>query len=414
MASGIPPSPYVGYVYPNETDMIWGTLIVIYPYLTGLVAGAFIVSSFYHVFGMRQFKPVARFALLTALSLMVFVPLPLLLHLGHPERAMNAVWTPHLTSAMAAFGYVAGFYLFVLVLEVWFAFREDIVSLSKTAQWPVRLLYQAMTLGSDDVSEKSRYYDHKWGRGLAIIGIPSAMFLHGYVGFVFGSVKSREWWSSELMPVIFLLSAMVSGIAVLVLLYVFVSAVRRVRIDNACMAGLAKAMWAFLMLAATMELLELVNIIYKEEEGIETIWQLMKGPLLFSLPILQLAIGSLIPFIILTCMVTFGTSGKPLVAGACISALLIMIAVLSMRYNVVIGGQILSKSLVGLVYPQIPLFGRESVLSAAVLFVCPFDVLWLLTRLLPPWEPSEAVPKRTAKRIAVASTRTPSDAQAAE
>src|ERR1035437_6055824 len=124
-------APYIGYVYPNETDIPWTVLIVIYPYITGLVAGAFTVSTFYHVFGVERFRPVARFALLTSLSFMLFVPAPLLLHLGHPERALNSTITPHWTSAMATFGYFAGFYMFLLVLEVWFAFRPDIVALAQ-------------------------------------------------------------------------------------------------------------------------------------------------------------------------------------------------------------------------------------------------------------------------------------------
>ena len=44
-------------------------------------------------------------------------------------------------------------------------------------------------------------YDRKWIFALAVIGIPGAHGLHGYVGFMFGSLKSREWWSSDLMPV---------------------------------------------------------------------------------------------------------------------------------------------------------------------------------------------------------------------
>lgn len=84
-------SAFTGYVYPNETVIPWSVLIVVYPYLTGLVAGSFTVSSLYHVFHMQQFKPVARFAMLLALCLMLCVPMPLLLHLGHPERAFNAM-----------------------------------------------------------------------------------------------------------------------------------------------------------------------------------------------------------------------------------------------------------------------------------------------------------------------------------
>jgi len=111
-------APYTGYVYPNETVFPWTVMIVIYPYLTGLVAGAFTVSSFFHVFGMQQFRPVSRLALLTALSFMIFVPFPLLMHLGHPERAFNAMITPHVTSAFVAFGYFALFYVILLLLEI--------------------------------------------------------------------------------------------------------------------------------------------------------------------------------------------------------------------------------------------------------------------------------------------------------
>src|SRR3972149_4708059 len=110
---------YTGAVYPNDTVIFWSVMIVIYPYITGLVAGAFTLSSLYHVFGMERFKPVAQFALLTALCFMFFVPVPLLLHLGQPLRALNAVLTPHWTSSMAAFGDFAGFYVLFLRLEVW-------------------------------------------------------------------------------------------------------------------------------------------------------------------------------------------------------------------------------------------------------------------------------------------------------
>src|SRR3970040_3039869 len=110
-------APYTGWVYPNETVIEWSVAIVVYPYITGLVAGAFTVSSLYQVFGFQRLKPVAHLALLTSLAVMVFVPLPLLLHLGRPERAFNALITPHWTSAMAMFGYIATFYMALLMVE---------------------------------------------------------------------------------------------------------------------------------------------------------------------------------------------------------------------------------------------------------------------------------------------------------
>ena len=143
---------FTGYVYPNETVIGWSVLIVIYPYLTGLVAGAFTVSSLYQVFGMQRFKPVAHLALLTSLACMMVVPMPLLLHLGHAERAFNSMITPHTTSAFAIFGYAASFYVVLLMLENWFVFRPYIVEQAQQRRGLWQWFYRALSLGSDDLS----------------------------------------------------------------------------------------------------------------------------------------------------------------------------------------------------------------------------------------------------------------------
>src|SRR5215468_4497076 len=121
-----------GYVYPNEQTMIWSTLIVVYPYITGLVAGAFIMASLVRVFNVKALEPAYRLALLTALAFLLCAPLPLLLHLGHPERCFEVMMTPHLTSPMAMFGFIYAWYLMaVLLLELWFDYRHDFVEWSK-------------------------------------------------------------------------------------------------------------------------------------------------------------------------------------------------------------------------------------------------------------------------------------------
>ena len=128
-----------GFIYPNEIEIHWSILIVVYPYITGLVAGAFILASLENVFNVEAVRPTYRLALLTALSFMVVAPLPLLMHLGHPERFYEILLAPNLTSAMAMFGFVYGWYLMgVLLLEVWFEFRQDLVILSQRARAPMR------------------------------------------------------------------------------------------------------------------------------------------------------------------------------------------------------------------------------------------------------------------------------------
>jgi len=384
-------APYSGYVYPNETVFPWGVLIVVYPYLTGLVAGAFTVSSLYQVFGFERLKPVAHFALLSSLCLMVFVPTPLLLHLGHPERALNAMLTPHLSSPMAMFGYISLFYLLLLIMENWFVFRPYIVEQGQRRRGLLGLAYRVASLGSDDLSEKAMRYDRKWIFALAIIGIPAAHGLHGYVGFVFGSLKSREWWSSDLMPPIFLFSAIISGTALLIVLYVVSCWLRRVRVDLACLKGMAYAMWGFMMFALLLELVEFGALIYRGREGIETIMQFVTGPLIVPFFILQLAVGAVTPILILAYMFWRGTTGTALLVGITVSALLVVFSVLMMRYNVVIGGQEISKTGKGLLTFQFEVFGREGILAAASVLVAPMILLAVMVRLLPPWhDPVEA------------------------
>src|SRR5208337_130636 len=164
-----------GFMYPNEIELQWSVLIVLYPFLTGLVAGAFILASLERVFQVQAVKPTYRLALLTALAFLLVAPLPLQLHLGHPERSYEMYLTPHSTSAMAMFGFVYLWYLMaVLVLEIWLDYRRDIVVLSQTTSGVRRFIYKALTLGSTNISDGALAIDQKTGWIITVIGIPSA------------------------------------------------------------------------------------------------------------------------------------------------------------------------------------------------------------------------------------------------
>jgi Ni/Fe-hydrogenase subunit HybB-like protein len=378
-------APYTGYVYPNETVIPWTVLIVVYPYLTGLVAGAFTVSSLYHVFGMERFKPVGQLALLTALSFMIFVPMPLLLHLGNPQRAFNTMLTPHWTSAMAMFGLFASFYVILLMLEIWFVFRPFIVRQAQQTSGLIARLWHVASLGSDDLSPKAMRYDEKWIFALAVIGIPAAHGLHGYVGFLFGSLKSREWWSSDLMPVVFLFSAVISGVSLLIVLYVLSCRLRKIPVDLQCLKGLAYVLWGFAMFTLALEGLEFANVVYKGREGIEMIVEYVTGRLLVPFFVLQFSIGAVIPIAVLSYMIWRGTTGKALIVGVTVSALLVLFQVWMMRWNVVIGGQEIAKTGKGLLSYQLVLLHREGLLTAVAVAVAPLLVLWAMVRVLPPF-----------------------------
>ncbi|VVB89476.1 Putative dimethyl sulfoxide reductase membrane subunit C [uncultured archaeon] len=378
-----------GYIYPNEAEIQWSILIVLYPYITGLVAGAFIASSLYHVFGKKEIKPVARFALLTALSFLLVATMPLLTHLGHPERGIEIMFTPHVTSAMSGFGYIYSFYLIVVGLEIWLSFREDIVKKALNSRGWKEVLYSALALFSYDISEKALHEDEKLAKRLAIIGIPSAAFLHGYVGFIFGGIKANPWWSTPLMPIIFLMSAIVSGIALLILLYIASMKIRKHAIDHKCLHSLAHYLWIFLILDFTLEILEIISMKYESLERIDIINRLLSDKIATTFYGVQIGLGIFIPFILILLVGIIKNRETLKMIMIAISSIFVVIGVFAMRWNVVIGGQEISKSLSG-TNTYVPVFfNLEGVLPAIIILLIPFIILSVLTYILPPWKDME-------------------------
>ncbi len=375
-----------GYMYPNEVTLYWSILIVLYPYITGLVAGAFILASLERVFRVEAVKPTYRLALLTALAFLLVAPLPLQFHLGHPERSFEMYFTPHSTSAMAMFGYVYLWYLMaVLVFEIWLDYRRDIVLLSQRTRGPLRWLYKAMTLGSSNISARSLHVDERVGWVVTLVGIPSAFLLHGYVGFIFGSLKANPWWSSPLMPVVFIFSAMVSGIAAVMLIYMAVTRLRREAIDMRCVDAIAMYMFYIFIIDFSLEMLDLVHRVYEADESFRSLDFMVHTRLFFSQIVLQIFLGTLLPLILLFLTQTVKLAEIVRKRIYVFSGCMILVSVFAMRWNVVIGGQLFSKSFLGYTTYKVALVTREGLLVAAGLTLLPLLILWVLLKLLPPW-----------------------------
>jgi Ni/Fe-hydrogenase subunit HybB-like protein len=375
-----------GFMYPNEVELQWSVLIVLYPFLTGLVAGAFILASLERVFRVEEVKPTYRLALLTALAFLIVAPLPLQLHLGHPERSLEMYLTPHRASAMAMFGFVYLWYLMaVLLLEIWLDYRRDIVVIAQSSKGVRRLLYKLLSLGSDDISEGALRVDDRAGWIVTLIGIPSAFLLHGYVGFIFGSVKANPWWSTPLMPVVFLFSAMVSGIALVLLMYMGTSALRHVPIDMRCLDTIGRYLFYTFVIDFTLEMLDLIHRIYEADESFRSLDFMVHTRLFLSQIVLQIFLGTLVPLALLalTQLMKFNETVRKRIYA--LAAILTMVGIFAMRWNVVIGGQLFSKSFLGYTTYKLEFVTREGLLPAVALMILPFFILYALVKFLPPW-----------------------------
>jgi len=358
-------------------------MIVLYPYITGMVAGAFIVSSFYHVFGMEKLKPIARYALVSSFAFLCFATVPLLNHLGRPERAFNIMITPNFSSAMSGFGFVYMTYMVIVVLEIWFSYREEFIDKYHNSKGFVKMIYYAVLLGNTNTNDNTKKYDKKLVVFLGGLGIPIACILHGYVGFLFGSIKANLWWSTPLMFIIFIFSAIVSGLAVLIFLYLFVHWKRKIKVNQDSLDLMSKWLWGFMIIAVTLELMEILSISYERTEKWAILEQLIHGKLRYSYKYLQIGLFSIGPFILLSITSLLKTNVKLKNFMIWCASGMLLLQVLLMRWNVVIGGQLVSKSMRGFTEYFPGYFDKEGLIVSLLLVITPFILLRAFDKIFP-------------------------------
>jgi Ni/Fe-hydrogenase subunit HybB-like protein len=405
------------FVLPNEY-VYWSIQIVMYPYMTGLVAGAFVLSSLYHVFGVEKLKEIARYALVFSFALLPVAMLPLLLHLQQPLRGIHVMMTPHFTSAISAFGIVFMTYACIVGAEIWFVYRKFFVeSLLRLEAKSVRsvfdnlllLIYRIVALGARDLSHEALEADHKAVRFLAGIGIPVACFLHGYAGFIFGSVKANALWMTPLMPVIFICSAVVSGIALCIISYYFFMEMRKwaarrgknwllpdalahgsAAVDYEHLRGVqdhevrmtSKYLLIFMTLAITLELLDMIFRGYTAVKSWDALRQVIYEHDFVKIFVMQYGIGNLLPFIML--LLPGATVRRTAVA-----SILVLFGVLMMRWNVVIGGQAFSLTFDGFMHYHLPIIPhdietfKEGLGGALLVITTPFVIFYFLNMVVP-------------------------------
>ncbi len=373
------------YVFPNDLHVHWSMMIVLYPYITGLVDGAFIIAALYYLFGVKSLKPVARFSLLFALAFLCCATLPLLLHLGRPERNFNMLFTPSPSSAMAGFGYIYAVSMGVLVFIVLFVYRPVLVELRNKSKGWLHLLYRFLTFDSQDLSQEALALDQKITRFLVAVGIPVAAVLHGYVGFIFGGVKANPTWSTPLMPVIFLFSACVSGISGIIFFYILIRKLKGNPIDAACIKTCINTLAGFFILAFTFEMLEVFSHTYLRSGYHHMVEGLLNGPLKTSFWLLQVQICSLIPLFLLGLLCLIRMKDGIYTFLACLVSFMLLLQVLFMRWNVVIGGQLMSKSARGYTTFHPEWFDKEGIIAVIVVMTLPFIILFVLGKIFPFW-----------------------------
>ncbi len=226
-------------------------------------------------------------------------------------------------------------------------------------------------------------------RALAVAGVPLACLLSGYVGFLFCAIKGNPWWSTALLPFIFLISALASGIAALLTLYLLVGWWHGARPHEGCLRALCRGLWVVLASAVSLEIVGLVHATSASGVEGDIARTLIHEQLAVSLGVVQLLLGSVLPLALLMPACWSRISGRRMALLAGLAAPLVVLQVLAMRWNVVVGGQLFSKSFRGFVEYGVGWLDREGLVAAAIVLALPLAALWVAAKILPLWQSPE-------------------------
>ncbi len=321
-----------GHKLANYGELIvWGLWVAMYIYFIGLSAGAFLISALVYAFGVERFRPIARLALFTALISLLMALLHIWFDLGHMARFYEVYTRPHFYSMMAWMVWLYTAYFVLLLFEFWYETRQDFIRWGKKPGL-TGTLSRLLALGSKDVSPESRERDMKVVKILGSIGVPLAIMFHGGVGALFGVVSARPAWHSGLFPLLFLVSALVSGGGLLTAIYAFIAPNRGTPEHKSLVADLGKLVLGLVLLDLIFTFAEYSIALYGSIPGdVAPLLQTMTGPFWYVFWIGQVGLGMVVPIILLTIKSTKNNAFWVGVAG-----LSIVLAFVGVRLNIVI------------------------------------------------------------------------------
>lgn len=308
----------------------WGLWVAGYIYLLGLSAGSFLLSTLVYVFGVKRFEAAGPLALLQALVCLILGGFLIIVDLGHPMRVYQVLFSFNATSVMSWMGLYYNFYLLIVLLMLFLAIRPAVVKRLNAGQGP-RWLYGLLSLGYTDLAPEKLLRDRAWLKRIGILGLPIAIIVNGGVGVLFAVAKARPNWFSGLFPILFLVSALVSGGALLTFLVAVVfkrapaEKLNLVRDLARLTIGILCIDWLFF---GSEILVTLYGGVPAEAAG----WMItLFGPYWWVFWIVQLGLGALVPVFIVASP-KLGASVKWLGA----AGFLMAAGILGTRLNIVI------------------------------------------------------------------------------
>jgi tetrathionate reductase subunit C len=358
-------------------QVAWSAAIPQYFFMTGVSAAAFLVSSLTYAFGDARFKPIAGLSLIVALTVLLAAPLNLIADLGQTGRFYELAFATHATAPMSWGVYLLTTYPALILVELLFAFRGGLVARADETTGVVSRVYRMLALGHTRFTASDAARAHAVSRRLALLGIPWALCVHGYTGYILGVMKARPLWHTALMPLVFLISAMVSGVAFMILVTAvmqrFETAERRV--DTALLRLLALLLAGFIAADLVLRLFWYsIQWLYGLASYGPVVHHLFVDSF-WSAVIVETVLGLAVPLVV--ALVPALRRRRWALYGA---SLLAVVGVWVFRWDTVIGGQLVPKVGAGFYTYSPPLWGPDGIMQVVANWG-----LWLFLFIAATW-----------------------------
>jgi len=286
----------------NSFEVAWGIPIAIYFWFTGMSAGSFMISVMATVGGQSQYKALAKIGGVLAPLLLIAGPLILVWHSAQPFRFWETIITWNPTSPMSYGAALLTTYPINCVIYLYFVFKGN----------------------------------QKLAKIFGIAGIPLAVAVHGYTGFILGMNIDRPVFGSPITPIYFLISAMVAGLGLLIFVTILLETLfpKMQRTDPKLLFGLGKYMAYAIGLDFLLALSEITVLMAEESEAVEAARQFLVGRFALMFWGVELFLGLLVPMLVFY-IPKLGMRRSVMFA----SCGMVLVGNLAMRYLTVVGGQ---------------------------------------------------------------------------
>lgn len=338
--------------------VMWGQYTLFFMFFVGLSAGGLIVASAGRLFGIKAFQPITRLAVLEATVAVILAATFILPDLGRPERILNIALYFNPTSPMVWDIAIVIVYMALSAFYVWLYSRADLARRGSR-----------LALGTG-TSEPAMAREERLKSVMAWIALPAAIMLHSITAWIFGLQISRGFWYSSIMAPMFIASALVSGMGLVIILALVLRRLGRLSFPDDLVAMLGGLLGVFITVEGFFLLAEYLTALYPGAPEDEAARRMLSGPYL-PLFLFEVVVGLAVPFLILATRRLRRDPGWVALAGG-----IAIVGIFVHRLNLVING--LSFPTIGLP-PGLPVgTAQDGITFATSYFYVPTAIEWLV------------------------------------